>query len=63
MLDFFFFFFVVVENTKYFNTHTEKWEKVLKKLTITYTKMMLDFNITNLERKKNNNKVVFRYIA
>ena len=47
----FFFFFVVVENTKYFNTHTEKWEKVLKKLTITYTKMMLDFNITNSERK------------
>ena len=58
MLDFFFFFW----NTKYFNIHTERREKILKKLTIVYTKMMLNFNITNLERK-NNNKVVFRYIA
>ena len=58
MLDFFFFF----GNTKYFNIHTERGKNILKKLTIVYTKMMLNFNITNLERKKNN-KVVFRYIA
>ena len=31
-----FFFFFCVENTKYFNTHIERWENVLKKLTMVY---------------------------
>ena len=34
LLEFFFFFFV--NNTKYFNTHMGRREKILKKLTMVY---------------------------
>ena len=40
------FSFFHVENTKYFNTYTHRWEKVLKKLTVVYIQKGLTLEYT-----------------